>query len=316
MNQKEIIEKLQLIGYRPQKIGYKDDEAQEKEDYLFREWKFPENNADLLGTPFYYLQEDDFLHFTSIESIYSIINSGKIRLYNLINMDDKYELKYATEKLNLSNSNINDKKEIYILSMCSAKSIFGNMEKEHLLWKLYGKDGFGAIIRLKLINNINSWHRFYLSEIFYNFDLFEYISKLFNKTRKDFLDALPASFIKLPIYQFENEIRIVFDNRHGATVKDYRGNLIYPIIHKDKVLNRKDVKYFELPLINRHNRQDFELFNTPSFDGINHELPKIEITQIILGYRYPKSKIKELKSMIDNNLFNIEVTQTKIAKYY
>ena len=134
----ELLTTIQKLGYEVGQTGYKDEEQYQKQKFTFRFWRLPDENYKLKNTPFFYTQQNDFIHFTSLEGLYSILNTGYIRLYNLVNMDDKLELDYAKQKLLFRGTLDNAKEELFCFSMCSSKEIFQNEMKEHLLWKLHG----------------------------------------------------------------------------------------------------------------------------------------------------------------------------------
>ena len=150
----DLINKIKRLGYDIRQKGYEDHEHAEKDIYTYRYWVIPEENKRLKGTKFYYDIEKEFIHFTSLESLFGILNSKHLRLYNLPNMDDKYEIQYALKTLSFidSDDEYKTKEQLYIFSMCPSSRILREepKKKKHLLWKLHGRDGLGVIIRLKI----------------------------------------------------------------------------------------------------------------------------------------------------------------------
>lgn len=316
----DLINKIKSFGYDIRQIGYKDQENADKGIYNYRYWIIPEENKKLKDTKFYYDEENDFIHFTSIEALFSILNSKHLRLYNLLNMDDKYEMDYALKALSFIDAvDINKTKEgIYILSMCSSSVILNEepKKKKHLLWKLHGRDGKGIIIRLKIENDLSSWYNYYLTKCFYSLDNFSPIAELHAKTKNELLDIKLASFIKLPIYEFENEIRLVFDRNNSGWREDSNGNPTYPITYPDK-LNKKDsISYFQLPIFNFF-KNDLNAYPSPP-NGLqlNYEIPKISITEIILGYRYNDEELNNITEKIKAFDQNITVRHSELRQFY
>ena len=195
----KLLADIQKLGYEVGRIGYKDEEEYKKNNFTSRYWRLPNENFKLNNTPFFYSAENDFIHFTSLDAFYSIINTGHIRLYNLVNMDDKFELEYARQELLFRNSISTDKEQLYCFSLCSTDEILKNEIKEHLLWKLHGKNGYGVIIRVSIQNNLHLWYNFHLTKMFYDLKNFQPIRELNTKTDNEFLDAKLACFLKLPM---------------------------------------------------------------------------------------------------------------------
>ena len=310
----ELLNDIQKLGYEVGQAGYKDEKEYEKNNFTYRYWLLPNENFKLINTPFYYNSEHDFIHYTSLEALYSIINDGYIRLYNLANMDDKFELDYARQELLFHNQIDKDKEQLYCFSMCSSKEILNDEIKEHLLWKLHGRNGNGVIIKVNIQNNLNLWYNYHLTRMFYDLNNFQLIKELHSKTDNEFLDAKLACFLKLPIYEFENEIRLVFDNRNPVTVTDENNKIIYPIIYQDKLHKTENIFYFKLPLLNFHNND--KLFLAPNMQGMKYEIPKIKITEIILGYRFSEIDLKNIQNKISNKLSDVKIRLTNLKKYY
>ena len=276
----------------------------------------PSENATMTKSPFH-SNESDFIHFTSIENLISILNTKRFRLYNLINMDDKSEIKWANDQLKFKSPVNNELLEhIYCFSMCEANIIDNNQAKENLLWKLHGRDGNGIMLKLRIVNDTVCWHNYHLIKVKYNIDdaiSVQYINEHDIQTK---LDQKICSFIKNPIYNFEEETRIIFENRkyYKVTVKEWE-RILYPITIPDKLHKKENILYFEIPVFNFY-REHQDCFKAPSMLPQNYELPKIEITEIILGYRNSEEDESILRGkikLIDNR---IKVYRTELAKNY
>ncbi len=317
---KELINKIKSFGYDIRQIGYKDQEHADNGIYNYQYWIIPEENQKLKNTKFYYNKEKEFIHFTSIESLFGILSSKSLRMYNLPNMDDKYELEYALNALSFINSDDKNeiKEQLYILSMCSASQILNEepKKKKHVLWKLHGRNGNGAIIKLKIENDLSTWYNYYLTKCFYTLDYFQAIEELHKKTNNELLDTKLASFIKSPIYEFENEIRLVFDKRNSGCLKDQENTIEYPIVYPDKLNRAENISYIQLPLLNFF-RTNPEAYPTPP-NGLqlNYEIPKISISEIILGYRYNDNDLKNFQEKIKSYDPNISVRLSDLKQYY
>ncbi len=317
---KDLINKIKSFGYDTRQIGYKDQENVDKGIYNYRYWIIPEENQKLKNTRFYFNKEKEFIHFTSIEALFGILDSKHLRMYNLPNMDDKYELEYALNALSFINTDDKNKikEQLFILSICSASLILNEdpMKKKHVLWKLHGRDGEGVIIKIRIENDLNTWYNYYLTECFYSLDNFRAIEELHKITNKELLDTKLACFIKLPIYEFENEIRLVFDKRYSGCIKDEKNILKYPIVYPDKLNRAENISYVQLPLLNFF-RNNPEAYPTPP-NGLqlNYEIPKISISEIILGYRYNNNDLKNIQEKIKSYDPNISVSLSALKQYY
>lgn len=317
----ELIDQIQKLGFIIKRIGYRNQEDADLKIHNIRNWVLPEEYSLLKDTIFYYNDEKDFIHFTSLDSIFSILNSKHLRLYNLLNMDDKFELDYAKNELGFYKHDeySKGKEYIYSFSMCSSNEILyeNPLKKKHLLWKLHGNNGYGAIVRLKIINKLDDWSDYYLTRCFYDPELFSSIKQLHAITNKEDLDDLIASFIKMPIYDFENEIRLVFDLRKSGTISNYQNKRLYPIIYPDKLNKRENISYIELPLLNFFDNDDEDVFHSPpSLTLEKFEMPKISISEIILGYRYNESDLHYFKERIQFYDSSINVKLSELKQYY
>lgn len=276
----------------------------------------------LKGTPFYYDKLNDYIHFTAAESLDSIITLGNMRMYSLNSMDDILEMEHALNDLGFEKDDDllkTEKESIFCLSMCSGK-VLKDETKMHRLWKLHGWDGKGACIRLGFENR-DKWLNYHLIEVNYtkknekNYpEWIKTIKEANEKNNKIELDRLISCFIKNEIYSFEEEIRLVFDNREEFRTENfYNGENIYPIKHIDRLLSPKKIYYFNLPLSQFDKKQnDYEI------QHINEtfEMPKIVLKEIILGYRYNKRDVKYFKEKFDFQRKNISVRLSNLKKYY
>jgi hypothetical protein len=314
----KLISKIKQLGYQIGPTFYTDQGQFDKGVYDSRYWYIPNENHKLRNTPFSYKLSNEFVHFTSIEALFSILNTGYIRLYNLLNMDDKYELEYAIRELSFNNPKTavrRAKEQIFTLSMCAAKDVLTpeNELTQHLLWKLHGRNGYGVMLRFVFENDMDLWNGFHLTKVFYNSSHFEMIRELHSKTHIEILDLKLAAFLKLPIYEFENEVRLVFDTRE-ATKHRIDGKDIYPIIFPDKMHKSEKVLYYQLPLLGFDHPD--ELFLAPNMMRESYEIPKIKIKEVHLGYRFSEEQKNNLLDKFDFTNVDIEVKISDLSQYY
>lgn len=312
----EAIEEIRKLGFVVASASYSDLTTAKEGNHLARFWNIPSENYKLENTPFFKNTENDYVHFTTIKNLLSILESRSIRMYNLESMKDKFEMDHIRKRLRYPDFIEFNKKELYCLSMCCT-SVINSQMKEHLLWKLYGEDGKGVVIRFSFQNNLQLWYNFHLTKVFYHYKIAKPILRLNQLTKREYLDAKIGCFLKLPIYKFENETRLVFENREGfrVTERDKRGNLLYPIIHPDTRKGCKNVYYNELPLWNFYKNQTGK-YTAPNVQDIAFEIPKIQVDEIIAGYNVSEKELNELKEKCRSADPSINVKSSKLKKYY
>jgi hypothetical protein len=314
----ELIDKIKNLGYEVSQTGYKSQKDAKNNNHQYRMWVIPNQNYKLQRSPFYNT-ESDFIHFTTIDNVRKILKSGNIRLFSLNHMDDSKELQYAMHRLGLkslfSHTLEEEKGKIYSFSMCSANRVLRNKAKEHLLWKIHGRDGKGAALKLRLVNGIELWHNFHLTKMFYGTQHFTAIKKLAKTTQSEILDNKIASFIKDPIFRFEDEYRVIFDKRHITRVTDAQDTLIYPITVPCDSAASNNVSYFELPLVNFTDPCS-DKFHAHNMEGLNYELPKFEISEIILGYRFSDVEMKDIGAELNKIGGGIKTNRTSLRRKY
>lgn len=308
MNKEDALNEIGKLGYKRSQTGYSNGEL----SFVFG--VIPSENKQMQNSKFY-SDETEFIHFTSIEGLTSIINSKCFRLYNFQNMDDVQEMSWASKMLKFTEELKNeDKEELYCFSMTS-QSIIRDLSKKHLLWKIHGRDGKGILLKLKIVNDPLSWYNFHLVKVLYNHEEAKAIAYINENEEKIILDQKICSFIKNPIYNFEEETRIIFENRTGFRITYSKDDKIqYPITFNDKLLNNKNIKYFEIPISNFIN-DDNEYRVTTMYQKILYK-PKIEISEIVLGYRYSEIDLKNLILKIRTVNKDIKVSHSLLKKDY
>jgi hypothetical protein len=154
-----------------------------------------------------------FLHWTTIQNLFSIINNREIRFYNLFNSDDIEEYEYAGKHLLLSSEKQTfSKRYLYTFSFCSLKEL-----SNQYLWKLYGKDYSGVAIEFELINDVNNWEKFMLSQVYYKIpDWLKLFGKEVNELHQKYNNQLNfeidlgkiIAYYKNPKFKREEEFRL------------------------------------------------------------------------------------------------------------
>jgi hypothetical protein len=243
------------------------------------------------GSPYYYQKKLEFLHWTSVQNLFSIINNAELRLYNLWNSEDNSEFEYAAKLLSLAPKQINLIKErYYIASFCEKE----NLSSDYL-WKIYGKNYSGVAIHFEIVNNIDDAENFIISNVYYrlpkefkkfNDEVLELKAKYKNAFNFDFNNWRFAGFYKKKPYEQEKEIRL-------ALIYPFRSEIdSLKFIRKELKLNKRRnrvVAYFPLKLWVDPDSSYFKTLEIENFKMINPfqynhpSMPQLKIKTVYFG---------------------------------
>ena len=264
------------------------------------ELEITQKNKDLIGTSFFYENNENLLHFTSLQALTSIINEQSIRMYNMHISNDKNEYKYAAnifkpiyEKQKHNSQDIKEyfermKTILFYLSLTNMNNL-----KNKDLWGKYGDDKKGIAIEFSLENNPNDWMHFYFSKVFYdqkyNFSpVFEVWNKIITKypqySYRIEISPLLATHKEAKKWEIEGEVRILLHNYKTCQLFDF-GKIEDQIIidfRTDKNRIAKDIKYFKLPLYNLTNNKPF-VINDKTLPECLGVYPQLKIANIYFG---------------------------------
>lgn len=265
------------------------------------------------------------IHFTSIQSISSIITNGFVRMTELKALDDTSELSYASKVFQENpifrhGEAIIDKSKskLYCLSACLKTS--KNL-RDLYMWENYGAKGKGVILEFTL-SNLNA-HRFSTGLVRYGDANLNIIRDLklraehfYNKN--NFFPNNPIelfsvfkAFHKSLRFKNEKEIRLLFSSNEF-------GKNIYPTIYNDINKKNKVTSYNKVFLKGRnpYPKTDIEIY------------PEISIKKVVLGYDLKieeKFEIAKFLSSLQNKNFSfqishlneelIEIDLTQLCKY-
>lgn len=271
----------------------------------------PENL--FVGTRYEIPENSNLIHFTDLHSLFSILNSGFIRMSEFKNFSDKSEFIYSSSILNhLPFSNLigsdfeNLKKNLFAISSCLSND---NTKRNHYMWNMYADNAKGVCVEFQIkLNNPN----YTLGKILYGSDNLDLIDRIKNQTEmfmvenknftvSNFIQFISTvlSFHKSKKYHYENEIRI-FHLRN----KFFEDVNIYQDLNSNFDKTNFCKIYHD---IRKHPYYNNETTGMPYFNSI----PRIEIKNIILGYNLStqqkiniKFKLDEIKNEFGFN-FNI-----------
>ncbi len=293
--------------------------------------RFPENNNHLNETPYFLKSTTKVLHFTSMQVLYSIINEGCLRLYNLHNSNDPKEYEYASSCLkpvyNLQNDGgvyadfiTRVKENSFILSATNESEL-----NKPFFWKKYGDNLKGVAIELEIINEPLNWRLFYFSKVIYGkLDQIQELSENWHKIQK----IHPNNTYQIELNQLlslhkekswadENEIRLY-------TQIPQVGHVLWAKhIYNDFRIGKadKNIKYFKLPLCDKNGKYLDNEMNEPYYIPYNY-FPKLRISNIHFGPEFPLSgkllydltlELKQYASKKNNIwLNNIPINKTNL----
>jgi len=177
---------------------------------------FAKENLYFENTDYYYKGDLQFFHLTNYRSLFSILNSRTIRLYNLHKSNDPTEFEYSANLFNASPIDIDSrKKKIYSFSFCPMSELTNQNS-----WEIYGDNFRGIAIIFQIINNPQEWDNFHMSDIKYDLSpkVKNYVNdintlkiKYAGCTFELELEKIMA-FHKEPKWEHEKEIRILTYN--------------------------------------------------------------------------------------------------------
>lgn len=282
--------------------------------------------------------ESQYIHYTSVDLLYSILNEEAIRCYPTKNMNDPMEVVSILQKLKLPVSfEMKEKirRSLFVFSMCKYGS--GNLD-DFNMWRLYGKDGYGVGIVFEVENINRDWSSTIIGDVQYGNN--SEIEKLFKETinlslkygkfnlNKDEFPVLLNLLMALhknSIWSFEKEARCVtyldFDPMFGDlnSIYDYnidKENIGY-IIDSEDMLST----YYKLNLSTKFNRQ---ILNRPEVEHllIKNTKLRLKIVKIVCGYKLSTAfkislarflnRYRQIKDMDDQ----IEVVTSSLEQYF
>lgn len=266
----------------------------------------------LSGTPLEYKGNNKFLHYTSLQSLISILKSKKIRLYDFNNFNDPTEFIYTNKyfrKFENSTCLREYKRQLFGLSMCEFEE---NVVNNNInLWRLYSDNGKGACITFEIDKeNIENIQDFSFGKINYNQNL-KNISELddiitrderfksdFNFYCSNLSDVIAplCCFYKSDLFSIEKEVRLF----HFSKRQYYK----HSSEHVQFELNKdfKKVYFVELPIDRM----------------IDKFIPFLKINTVHLGYNLSQDAYNEALDTITELKFpyNFDISWAPIKKHF
>lgn len=229
--------------------------------------------------------------YTSLETLFTMLNKGTYRMSGIVGMNDKSEIDYFDKECPIDNtgSSIRELNETY-LSSCSY------LKDDLTMWRLYGDDAKGVCLEFELVPTEKRYANFVLAPVSYAQKRGEHIVLKMLKALSDanvrFAELNKwKHFFKPYDYNVEKEIRLMFlDNGR----------------YDNGVINRDWVKTWSHSIINPI--VDFKL-NASKFP--------LQLKQIILGPKMPEMEINksQIEDLISTKGYMISVEQSEIDNY-
>lgn len=127
------------------------------------------NQTDIFKKLSKFKEGTTLIHYTSIDTLFSILNSGILRMYNCINKNDQLEIIHADSKyeIELKEDELLDfKRNNFITSFFEYDMVKENDNK--YLWEEYGGKGKGAGLVFEIENMNDSWEECYIGKVCYD----------------------------------------------------------------------------------------------------------------------------------------------------
>lgn len=291
------------------------------------------DNHKYRSTEYYYKNPRnlsmEFIHFTSLQALLSILHTNSIRLSSLNSMNDPNEIGYASDLFSSPAEVIEwQKKSILSFSLCefhSEDEEIGTNAKNLDLWRFYGGDGKGVAIKFKIHSDPATWKAYHLCGIKYGKTSLEYWRKV--KTSLDkFKGKYPEfsvnwaqllAFHKNKLYKNEQEVRLIL----GGHYQKNDDKLLYPQVGVSgdmypKVEKRDSSFYSYIPLRSVNPSQALGFYFQRS--------PEISIEHIYLGYKFKEHELSVFKGIINKlmlassgaELSEDKITISELNRYY
>ncbi len=250
-------------------------------------------------TPYQYKGQNRFIHFTNLEKLKAIVESGYLRMASLDSLQDTEEVHFAGKEIDPNSFNDLDIESENLFSLSACESSTSNILNDKM-WINYGDKYTGCILEYSFTKM--ELFRMNFGIIRYGEDKLSDLKQLVNLS-KGFYNENGYTITKLPVFlktilafhknqsfDYEREIRLLFEPLHIYN-NDFFGY---------EFCNKKGIKkYFKLPFKERN-----KLPENPNFDLETklHHFPQIELKRIILGQKTSTTALKVLKRLVQEKL--------------
>lgn len=198
-----------------------------------------------------YKGPNDFLHFTSVQSLLTILKQGFIRASEYRHLTDRNELAFASNIIDIDDKDSENeeiehlKQTIFSISICEFND---TSLKDQFMWMQYANSAQGVSIRIKLHKPTHE--NYAMGRIIYGTDglstirdivnrakAYKQTGRLFPRNFKELLLPILA-FHKVGAFSVEKEIRLLF--KHMKSPHEKHTN---PFIYQD-INTHNNLRYF------------------------------------------------------------------------
>lgn len=253
---------------------------------------------------------NEFIHYTSLERFFNILNEGAIRLYDINHKNDPKEFEFLLNKhdVELDKDQIEHfKRSSHIFSMCKYNEEDGD---NFDMWRNYGLGGDGIGIVFEILNN--EWNYFLLGSIQYEDNLeneskicallkiAEKYRSIINPKKLPLIFGSLPLFHKSEIWRSEEEVRVACTYEYEPYFLEEDGRMFSIVSSMVKFYLRDGLigSYVSLPLDINISKQVARIGDTDEREKSLNLYPRFRIKKIITGFRFSQTDSLFLQRVI------------------
>jgi hypothetical protein len=260
-----------------------------------------------------------FIHYTSINSLFEILYSKNIRLYDTNNLNDPEEMVFALRELgkNLPDNLLDFKQDHFVGSFCAFN--WENHDDSFIMWKLYGQDGAGVGLVFEVTNIERDWSSAYFGRVAYgkNSGEFNILRMLydfhveFNNTYGLFENDSSifkafSLFFKNDNWSHENEYRLFVNapyDKFELKKRPHADGASW-LTHHLKITmlrNGKQGAFVEYPLnFFEQNTEIGRFVDADILDRHKNSIPNLKLVRVLAGYAIDEKSEFDLFKTVDH----------------
>lgn len=247
-----------------------------------------------------------FLHYTTPQTLLSILREASIRLYDLNHMDDPKEFVFGAKDFGFAGNYYLKEARSKLFSFSMVEIDEDGDAEDFNLWQ-YGANGNGVAIVFSIDPSTqHEWGNYHLGRVQYSTRVPEHFDGLADKIRKfgqaenfhvrDFenLFVKLAAFHKSEIFEFEKEVRILHYHEHDLFSLP-RTDKRWPLDLSLDVGRNGQRSFFDRIYIGKAWESRYRLPSQIDPDGTaNRLIPRLKIEKVIMGYRLNPKYVGDL----------------------
>lgn len=232
---------------------------------------------------------NDFLHFTSVQSLNSILNNGFVRSSEFRHLSDRHELAFALKAIEPDIGVQNDyeieshKETIFSISLCEFSK---TTLTDQFMWMQYANAAKGVALRIKL--HFPERKNFAIGKVIYGENGLDTIKNIVERAKVywNSKGLLPSNFknLLLPVLAYhkvgafsnEKEVRLLF-NHPKSSYREHEAAFIFQDINA-----QNNLRYF-YPIFLKEKKRFHDPEKNDQFNLYKEHVLTIEITDIYFG---------------------------------